>query len=344
LCANFFVAAYILGMTARKDRLSDIPAHIEAIRDDHPRVNDHAWKMITRYEPISRNLRGAWAEVRPFTVDTAASMLPETFNVTRRLMSMTARFHCWVWARTGSELTVQAVYTQSHIDRYLAAEHKNSSVPHRYGTSQQIVHVGRVLADLDLVTAPFQGDKVRDAFTKKQIATMHSWANSRTTLLKRQNAWAILGLAGGAGLTSAEIVNARVGDIVRDGELTFVDVHGERDRRVPVRQSWSRALLRSIEGRESADENLFVGFRDDEYPPRVIQHFLSDNPAPVRPTPAALRTSWLMHHIDNNVPATVLQQVSGIQHLQTLVRYYENALPLEVADYTALLTGTEAAR
>ena len=331
------------GMTQNR-RLSDIADHIEAVRAEHPQVSDSAWNIITNYAPISTTLSGAWEQVRPFTVATVAAMAPDTFDVTRRLMTMTARFHCWVWARTGTALTVEAVYTQSHIDRYLAAELKHHSAAYRYGTSQQLVHVGRQLADADLVTVPAPGWRVRHAFSKKQIATMHSWANSRTTLLKRQNAWALLGLAGGAGLTSAEIVNSRVGDIVQEKDATFVEVRGPRTRRVPVRQAWARVLLRSIEGRESADENLFIGFRDDGYPPRVIQHFLTDNPAPVRPTPAALRTSWLMYHIDNNVPLPVLMQVSGIDHVQTLARYYENAAPLDAADYTPLLTGTESAR
>lgn len=296
------------------------------------------------YSPIKRVSAGAWDTVRPFTIHTAAAMTPGSFDVARRLMTMTARFHAWVWARTGTALTVPAIYTQTHIDRYLASEHATSSPIHRWGTSRQLVKIGRELADADLVTLPSVDGKVREPFTAKQIATMHSWANSLHTVNKRQHAWALLGLAGGAGLTAAEIVQARVTDITRDGDVVFVSVRGRKARRVPVRHAWARVLLRSIERRERVDEALFRGPRIEEYPPRIIQNFLTDHPATVRPTPSTLRASWLLHHINNNVPPQVLMQVAGIDNYQTLMRYYEHAQPRSVADYTHLLVGAEAAR
>lgn len=336
-------AAYIACMTA-KHRLTDIPTEFAELRTTFPQIPEFAWRIMLGYRPNDASMKGAWDAVRPFTIETAAAMLPSTYDAARRLMTMTARFHMWVWARTGTDLTVARFYTQLNIDRFLAAAHGSRSASHRWGVSRQLVKVGRELADADLVALPLHGGKVRAPFTPKQIASMHSWANSLTTVKKRQNAQALLGLAGGAGLTAAEIVEVRLADIHQHENVVFVEVRGNRARRVPVRRAWARVLLRSIDGRVDGHERLFRGPRVEEYPPRIIQTFLTDHAAPVRPTPAALRAAWLLHHINNHVPLQVLRDVAGFDHYESLVRYYEHANALDVNDFTAQLVGAEVAR
>lgn len=339
----FWPAAYMPCMT-KKHRLTDIPTEFAELRTACSQMPDFAWRILLGYRPNDASAMGAWGAVRPFTIETAAAMLPDTYDSARRLMTITARFHMWVWARTGTELSIARVYTQLNIDRYLTAAYNDRSVSHRWGVSRQLVKVGRELADADLVALHLPEGKVRAPFATKQIATMHSWANSLTTVKKRQNAQALLGLAGGAGLTAAEIVDAHVTDIDREGDIVFVNVRGTQPRRVPVRHAWARVLLRSIEGREHTSEALFRGPRIEEYPPRIIQTFLTDHPAPVRPTPAALRAAWLVHHINNHVPLQVLRDIAGFEHYDSLVRYYAHANVLDVADFTGLLVGAEVAR
>lgn len=339
----FVRAAYMPCMTA-KHRLTDIPTEFVELRTTCLKIPEFAWRIMLGYRPNDVSAMGAWDAVRPFTIETAAAMLPSTYDAARRLMTLTARFHMWLWARTGSDLTVGRVYTQLNIDRYLAAAYRDRSASHRWGVSRQLVEVGRELADADLVALHLPEGRVRAPFTAKQIATMHSWANSLTTVKKRQNAQALLGLAGGAGLTAAEIVDVRVTDIARDGDIVFVNVNGAHPRRVPVRHAWARVLLRSIDGRETSSESLFRGPRIEEYPPRIIQTFLTDHPAPVRPTPAALRAAWLVHHINNHVPLQVLRDIAAFDHYDSLVRYYEHAEVLDVADFTAQLVGAEVVR
>lgn len=341
--AFFRPAAYKLVMNANH-RLSDILAETAELLAAHPPLPELAAPIIVKYRPNSAAMAGAWSATRAFTVETAAAMLPHSFDVTRRLMTMSASFHMWVWSRTGTDLTIRRVYTQSNIDRFLESVHKHRSAGHRWGVSRQLVKIGRELADAELIAIPAPNGKVRSPFTTKQIASMHSWANSLTTVKKRQNAQALLGLAGGAGLTAGEIVNVRVSDIHRDGDIIFVNIIGKRARRVPVRDAWARVLLRSIDGRIDAGERVFRGPWIAEYPPRIIQSFLTDHPATVRPTPAALRAAWLLHHINNNLPLQVLRDVAGFDHYATLVRYYEHANVLDVADFTAQLVGTEVAR
>ena len=336
-------AAYMLGMTANH-RLNDILcdaetyAHIRAI---NPEMPDFVWHIMLGYRPHVSAAQ--WDAVREFTLATAVTLRPTTFDSTRRLMSMSARFHAWLWARTGLELTVDRVYTQTNIDLYLQDKLGKRSKVHKWGVARQLVANGRALTDATLNGLPAPDLHLRAPFTPAQIATMHSWANSLTTLKKRQNAWGLLGLAGGAGLRAEEIVDITVGDIDVDNGRVFVNVHGTRARRVPVRYAWARVLLRSIEQRSTADL-VFRGPHIEEYRPRIIQSFLSDHPSRVRPTPSRLRASWLVHHLDSGVPIQVLKELGGFVTYHTLARYLELARPLEVTAFTGLLIGEEVVR
>lgn len=321
-------------------RFTDIPDLFPEVRAAHSDIPDREWRRMLAYTP-KETTDVTWSAARPFTIKTAASMTPTSRSVTQRLMSMTARFHVWLWATTGATLTIERAYTQRNIDRYLDTELKSHSAKHRWGVSRQLVKVGRELADADLIGLPEPGGTRRPPFTSKQIASMHSWANSLTTPLKRQNAWAILGLAGGAGLTSGEIIRTQASDITVDGAAMFVTVRGKRARTIPVRHAWARVLMRSIAGREHTDEYLFRGYNDGEYEGRSLQSFLTDHPAPTRPTPSLLRTGWILHHINNNIPAPVIKELAGLPDFTALARYYEHAAPLDAGEFTALLIGGE---
>ncbi|WP_218161801.1 hypothetical protein, partial [Microbacterium sp. AR7-10] len=119
-------------------RLTDITAEQAKLLRSHPQLPALAAPIILRYRPNSAAMAGAWSATRSFTVETAAAMLPHSFDVTRRLMTMSASFHMWVWARTGTALTVRRVYTQNNIDRFLDAVHKHRSAGHRWGVSRQL--------------------------------------------------------------------------------------------------------------------------------------------------------------------------------------------------------------
>lgn len=339
----FQVAAYMHVMTA-KHRLNDILRDAETyshLRDINPEMPDFVWHIMLGYRPHVN--AGQWDAVRDFTLASAVALRPTTFDTTRRLMSMSARFHAWLWTTSGIELSVERVYTQNNIDLYMQNQLGRRSKEHKWGVARQLVANGRALTDAELKGLPAPDMKLRAPFAVAQIATMHSWANSLTTLTKRQNAWGLLGLAGGAGLRAEEIVDITVGDIDVTNGRVFVNVPGPNARRVPVRHAWARVLLRSVETRAAAD-SVFRGPHIEEYRPRIIQTFLTDHPARVRPTPSRLRAGWLVHHIEQGVPIQVLKELGGFRTYDTLTRYLELARPLDLSDFTGLLIGEEVVR
>jgi len=329
-----------------KDRLNDNPettatafVHLKALDPDLP---DYVWGVIIRYRPHLSNVQ--WKAVREFTIANAVRMKPRTYQTVRRLMCMSGRFNAWVWAVTGTEPTLDRVYTQNNVYRYLQECMPKHSEVHRWGVVRQLGVIAETLASTTVQRMPAPHFLDRRPFALSEIATLHSWAATLTTTLKRRNAWAILGLAGGAGLRAGEVINVRLKDVqVIDGRL-FVDVSGKRARRVPVMYPWTRTLLRSIEGRTNPDDYVFHGFRYDEYQPRSIQTFLTDHPGLVRATLSRLRSTWITTHINNGLPLPELMAIAGLAATNGLNKHLAQARPANISAFLGLITGEELAR
>jgi integrase len=329
-----------------KDRLndtflhdSDTFAHLRLLDSDLP---DHVWSVMIRFRPQLSPVQ--WDAVREFTIGNAVQMKPRTFETVRRLMTMTARFNAWAWT-VGSPLDVARMYTNANVYRYLQERYLTHSDSHRWGLVRQLGTVADALAESEVARMPSLLRSLgARPFTLTEIAQLHSWAGTLTTDLKRQNAWAILGLAGGAGLRSEEIVAIRTGDLdVTDGRV-FVTVPGARARRVPVTQPWSRTLLKSIATRTDPGEDLFRGFRFDEYPPRAIQTFLTEHPGRIRATVSRLRCSWVVAHLNNEVPAQALMAIAGFSTAGSLDKYLPHVRPLDLDTVVGRIVGEEVAR
>lgn len=339
-------AAHVITVN-RKDRLND-NFRIDSVKYAHlraldPELPDHVWQVILHYKPQVSSVQ--WLAVREFTIANAVRMKPRTFETVRRLMTMSGRFNTWVWATNGGEPTVERIYTQNKAYLYLQACMPKHSEGHRWGVIRQLGHIADTLAETRIKPLPsLKRNPARRPFTLAEVATMHSWAGSLSTDLKRHNAWAILGLAGGAGLRTEEIIDVRIGDIeIADGRV-FINVPGPRSRRVPVMHPWNRTLLRSIGHRTDPAESLFRGHRLEEYRPRSIQTFLTEHPSRVRATVSRLRSSWIVAQIDNRLPMPILMAIAGLNSAQSLDKYLVHAQAIEMTDYIGFINGEEVAR
>ena len=327
----------------RKDRLNDIfrrdSAAYAHLRAADPELPDHVWEVIIRYRPQLSALQ--WDAVREFTIVTAIKMKPRTFETVRRMMTMTGRFNAWVWASSGTTLTVERVYTQNNVYRYLQERLPTHSETHRWGMARQLGTIAEVLAQNTVDRLPTPHAHRRRPFTTAEVASLHSWAASLTTDLKRQNAQALLGLAGGAGLRANEIIDLRLSDLDIVDKRLFVNVPGVNPRRIPVRHPWNRTLLRSLVGRTDPDEYVFRAYRFEEYRPRAIQTFLTDHPGRVRATVSRLRATWIVAQIDNGLPLPILMALAGFSSTGSLDKHLIHARPLDMANYVGLVIGEE---
>jgi integrase len=339
------VPAHILGMN-RKERLNNLfltdSARFAHLRNLDPELPEHVWQVIIRYTPQLSHTQ--WEAVREFTLANAVLMKPRTFENVRRLMSMSARFNAWVWTTSGCTLTTERVYTQNNVYRFLQNRLTKHSEMYRWGIVRQLGTIAETLAATDIkrLPSPLLPGK-RLPFSMPETATLHSWASTLSTTLKRQNAWALLGLAGGAGLRSDEIVETRLSDIELVNEQLFVNVPGPRARRVPVRHPWNRTLHRSLAGRSNPEEYVFRGYRHEEYRPRAIQTFLTDHPGPVRATISRLRSTWVCTQLEADVPTDIIMTIAGFRSAGSLDLHLAHLPKRSIDNHVGRITGEASA-
>lgn len=312
--------------------------HLGELRALDPELADRLWDVITGYRPNRAN--SDWATVRPFVIECVLRMHPRTFSTARRLMTMTALYVSWAWTVSGCELVGERVFVDSLVHRYLSSRLSAHSAMYRFDTARQLSTISEVLTGEPTrrLHTPFQSPRVRP-YSPNEEATLYAWANTLSTPLKRQNARALLGLAGGAGLTAQELMDVQVEDIdFSDGRI-FVNLHGDRPRTVPVRAAWARTLAKAVDTRTSG--RVFRGYRLNEYPPRALQRFLSDHPCTPRPSAARLHSGWVVAQIDAGLPLTVLLEVTGFSSAQTLQPYLHHTREHRLDDFIGRIIGEE---
>jgi site-specific recombinase XerC len=334
----------------QKNRSHDIPAFrildssentLEVFRIIDPGLPVFAHRIITGYRPKGRS--GAWTEVRQFVISCVLAMRPRTHENTRRLMTMTALYSTWVWTVSGVALDPGKVFTNNLLARYIADTLAHHSDIYRFDTTRQISTIAARLGqvEIDRLPTPSQSERVAP-HTASDIATISSWAASLPTEMTRRNGRALLGLAGGAGLASSELMDTCVEDIEDLGDRMVVSVHGRRARRVPVVGHWTRILRKSIDGRSNG--LMFKGYRLEEYPPRALQTFISEYPCSVRPSAARLHSAWIVEHLNANVPLPVLMDIAGFASAQSVQPYLAHARPQSSSDYFDLAAQAEVLR
>jgi len=317
---------------------ADPDAIVDALRALDPELPDVLWRIISGYRPNRQN--SDWAHVRPFVIECVLRMTPRTFATARRLMTMTGLYVSWAWTVTGCELTGGKVFVDVLVHRYLATKLRKHSEAYRFDTARQLSTISEILtgAPTGRLRTPYQSPRVRP-YTPAEEARLSSWANTLTTSLKQQNAWALLGLAGGAGLTAQELMAVQVEDVEFGAGRMFVNVYGDRARRVPVRANWARTLTKSIGVRTSG--NMFSGYRFDEYPPNTLQRFLSDNPCTPRPSAARLHSGWIVTQLDAGLPLQILLDVTGFTSVQSFQHYLKYTSTHQLDDYIGRVIGEE---
>lgn len=293
-------------------------------------------RIIAGYTPNPPT--AIWPQVRQFTIDCTIAMRPRTHANARRTMTMIGLFSAWVVTATGCPVTPARIFTQAHLNRYVNVGLAQHSVIYRFDVSRTIARVAETVAGVHLAKRPTPPAANAVApHSTDDIARLHSWSNTLSTPLKRQNARALLALAAGAGLTAQQIMDAQVGDVELTDGRAFVTLREPIERRVPVRASWVQSLSRAIDGRTAGD--IFHAYRLDEYPPHQLQQFLTKNRGELRPSVARLRSGWIVSLINANLPVDVLLEVTGFTTPASLYPYLRHTQAHSTTDWLARITG-----
>ena len=179
-----------------------------------------------------------------------------------------------------------------------------------------LVHVGLALGvTADFAQAPIQRAKNAGSYSKDEILGYKLWARGRSSPRSRARAQMILALSIGAGLRNEEILMLRANDVIATDE-TWIRIRGGHDRLVPLRPGWRPVLRERLESLAS-DDHVYPDA--DKMPRGHITQWL----ASLKDAPQAqrLRTTWIVHHLENGTDISSLLAWAGVERGESLARY-----------------------
>jgi integrase len=338
------IAALIRCMTEKpvsKD-ISDYAMAVAELRALDPNMPDLDWGLVSKFRPRLET-PAQWEAIRSFVISIVLMTQPRGFNPVRTAMTILTRYIAWVWATTGAELSFEKIFTQRLLDAFVQTGLADRSPAYRFDVYRRIAVLIEKQTDTRLkrIPEPAPSDNMVP-YTAAEIARFQSWALGQNSDRRRHNAYSILALCGGAGLSAAELIDTRVEHLANEGVHTTVSVQGKRPRIVPIATAWLPALAKAVDGR--LDGYLFHGNRGEEYPPRLVQGYLSEQKWDLRVSAARLRLTWIIQQFENDLPLAVLKEVCGFKNFASVDRYMHLIAPRPANDYFDLIAGSAVIR
>jgi len=196
----------------------------------------------------------------------------------------------------------------------------------------------RVVPELGPAPAALPRHHAKAPYSPAEIAGYLALADAQPTLARRMRAGGLVCLSAGAGLTGADLRQARGSDITCRSGGVIADVRGRRARTVPVLARYHQVLLASA---EFAGEHLVTGGRDPDRnnvtTPLIAA--LSGGTGLPRLEASRLRATWLAGCAQMLGLATFMD-AAGITCSQRLGDIIATLQPAAEAEAVTLLGGT----
>ncbi|GAB2526689.1 hypothetical protein [Paramicrobacterium agarici] len=313
--------------------------------DEADSIPEEAKHAIRTYRPRNA-ITSAWEHTDDFVRSIAVMLNPDNYDKARLCMTMLGQFVCWVWAAYGCELTIEKIFTATHIRLYVDGEKKDNSYASRFDITR---FLGTVTTRLTGNPTHRMLPPLRNPakpFSTKELASLESWANELSTPVRRRNAHALLALCAGAGLTSQEFVRVETRDLACRNDTYFVTVINPDDgtiRMVPVLREWNRSIETALDG--NTNGLIFQGHRGKDVECRGLQSFLTECtlPTDTRATASRLRATWLTTQLNRGTPLPLLLELSGLSSLASLDAHLQNLPAISLADHLDTVAGKQVA-
>lgn len=281
--------------------------------------------------------RETWAEVQPFVMDVIATRCA---GMSRRQIDEYQRtlayFGDWVVQTRivnlaeALSLDVIDVYTEDRGREVIAvmAERERKMLRTLAGLRPAVER-----RPVSTVSEPER------PYTNGELAVFHTWAHNQRSDHQRIGCLAVFALGVGCGLTAGETLAVDGADLVTKCGAPAVRV--ARDGRVvPVVDRWRSSFEQLI---DLAPSGLLVspGARDRKGAMRTI---LQCSIGEAKPTPARLRVTWLVAHLEAGTPLAALLPASGMTSTDSLRRAMSYVRPMTAERTVAALRMQEMTR
>ena len=274
-----------------------------------------------------------WAGIRKFVVKAALETGAPNEKWATDLLGFLARFVLWATQTAGLPLDRDIIFLPSTIDRYVLTGMTLGPRSRQLAETRLRNVAQALMSPLGVRRFNVPTNDARP-YLAADLPALFSWAATQRSPRTRQDAHAVLGFAGGAGLRGTELAQVRGRDVIRTDDGHTVAIRGDFPRVVAVRQGWNRAVERAMLG---VDDDSFV----------AIPHGAPANRAAMlanfgrragghAPRVARLRVTWVMTFL-NVLPLGSLLKAAGYKTPASLKRYTDLAATMDEADLLELL-------
>lgn len=295
----------------------------------------HSSVSKSSYHPMLA--ASTWAKVEPFVVDVVATrctaMSRRQIGEYQRVL---AYFGDWV-VQTGMVMLAESL-TPDVIDVY-RKDRAHEVVPVMAERERKMLRtLAGIIPSVERRPISTVSEPERP-YSDVELAKFQTWATFQRTKHQRTGCMAVFALGVGCGLTSSETLAVRGADLLMlDGGPA---VRVQRDGRVvPVVDRWQDCFEQVI---KSASTGLVVA-PNARHRTGALQSLLRYSVGEAKPTPARLRVTWLVKHLEAGTPVPALLQASGMTSIDSLRRTLSYVRPMSVEDSLAALRLAGAGR
>ena len=265
-----------------------------------------------------------WAILGPFIEQAVEDSVIAGARNRRDLFAAATPFVLWAWQARGMPLVRSRVFRHSLVEQFIhlgmpgAAQGSRATLRSTLWRMTEVLNPASIHGD----RRPIPRSTPTAAYSEAAIAELYSWANTQNTPARSRNALALLCLGFGAGLATRELLDVRATDISTDDHglhgpgSAAVVVWRDRPRVVPFRQEWIDTL-RTVLCDSPDDGWLFRPGRTGTSPGQVTD-FLTRSRTHLDVRPTRMRTTWLIQHLAERMPAAELLQISGLKNYAAL--------------------------
>ena len=210
--------------------------------------------FIAGYRPPSLS-----EEAASFARQAAAAAAPQSPARAKALLFACGKLGAFASA-AGLELAPEVCLHPSVIERFIVTAGEQLSAPTRRTLRTNLRYAARRAGpQLGPAPVPLPRQRAKAPYGAAQIAAYLALADAQPTHGRRMRAAALICLGAGAGLTGADLRQARGSDITCRSGGVLVEVRGRRPRVVPVLSGYHDLLLASA---DYAGTRLLTGGRD----------------------------------------------------------------------------------
>ncbi len=292
---------------------------LDSMRRTAPPLDETREKVLATFRPRSMS-QARWEQAAPFIRDVMRRSHIKGVRTFPQLLSELTLFVDWA-LEAGADMTIEGVLRHDLIERWVAAQgepesttwgNRRSRLRNLASTVNPGVHAPRR-------PAPFGRAALKAPYTLREMADLERLALNQPSKATRRNLCAMVGLGAGAGLGSTDLRGLKRSHLTRDEHgVWWVDVPGERARRVPVRELYSRLVEEGLKGLKPDD--LIIGVKEGR---KNITSTAVTNAAigdtNITPEQARLRATWLLAVIAMPVPIADVMAAAGTSSARNIV-------------------------